>query len=73
MLEVAVLAGSRFKGYEDIMVRDLHLSAEVIRYRRERWLLPSGETVLAACRRRSWEASGRSCGASHWPCTPKGG
>ncbi len=48
VLKVAVPAGSRFKGYEDILVRDLHLSAEVIRYRRERWLLPSGETVLAA-------------------------
>jgi len=34
--------------YEDILVRDLRLSAEVIRYRRERWLLASGETVLAA-------------------------
>ena len=40
-------AGSRFKGYEDILVRDLRLSAEVVRYRRERWVLPSGETVLA--------------------------
>ena len=28
-------------------MRDLRLSAEVIRFRRERWLLPSGETVLA--------------------------
>src|SRR3712207_8587363 len=38
---------SRFKGYQDVLVRDLRLSAEVVRLRRERWLTPSGETVLA--------------------------
>jgi len=47
VLKAAVAVGSRFKGYEEILVRDLHLSAEVIRYRRERWLLVSGETVRA--------------------------
>jgi Transposase IS66 family len=47
VLKATVPPGSRFKGYEDILVRDLHLSAEVIRYRRERWLTPSGETVVA--------------------------
>jgi len=37
VVKVSVPTGSRFKGYKDILVRDLHLSAEVIRYRRERW------------------------------------
>ncbi len=36
VLEASVPRGSRFKGYQDILVRDLRLSAEVVRYRRER-------------------------------------
>lgn len=34
--QAAVPPGSRFKSYEDVLVRNLRLSAEVIRYRRER-------------------------------------
>ncbi|MCB4825124.1 FtsB/FtsL family cell division protein [Roseicella aerolata] len=40
--------GSRFKSYQDILVRELTLTPAVVRYRRERWATPSGETVLAA-------------------------
>src|SRR4051794_2174770 len=47
VVEAAVPPGSRFKGYQDILVRELRLAAEVVRYRRERWVTPSGETVLA--------------------------
>jgi uncharacterized small protein (DUF1192 family) len=71
VVKAAPPPGSRFKGYEDILVRELRVSAEVVRLRRERWLTPAGETVLAPCRRGSSAASGRSCGASCWWRTPK--
>ena len=47
VLRVAVPKGSQFKGYEPYQVQDLVLSARVVRYRRERWLTPDGETIVA--------------------------
>jgi hypothetical protein len=40
--------GSRFLGYEDILVQDLRLAVETVRYRRERWAGPCGERIVAA-------------------------
>jgi Transposase IS66 family len=39
--------GSRFKGYADFVAQDLVLRARCIRYRRERWLTPDGQVIVA--------------------------
>jgi hemerythrin len=40
--------GSQFKGYETYSVHDLTIEVKVIHYRRERWVTPDGQTVIAA-------------------------
>ena len=50
VIRVAVPEGSQFKGYEPYQVQDLVITARVVRYRRERWLTPSGETIVAPLR-----------------------
>jgi Transposase IS66 family len=40
--------GSRLKGYETYLVQDLVLSVRAIRYKRQRWVTPDGQTIVAA-------------------------
>src|SRR6266550_156023 len=42
-----VPAESVFKGYEDFVVQDLVLQPRVVRYRRERWVTPDGQNLVA--------------------------
>lgn len=46
-LTVAVPPGSRRKGYQPYTVQDLALTPRVIRYRRERWVTPDGQEIVA--------------------------
>jgi hypothetical protein len=46
-LRVEAPPDSRFKGYKTVVRRDLVLVAEVVRYKRERWVTPEGQTLIA--------------------------
>jgi hypothetical protein len=71
LVKAAPPSGSRFKGYQDILVRELVISTEVVRYRRERWATASGETVLAALPAGIVGGLGRGCGAFWWWLMPR--
>jgi Transposase IS66 family len=47
VLRVTAPAGSLFKGDETDLVQDAILSVRAIRYRRERWVTPEGQTIIA--------------------------
>jgi hypothetical protein len=47
VITMAPPPGSRFKGYESYVVEDLVVRPATIRYCRQRWRTPAGETIVA--------------------------
>ena len=65
-------AGSRHKGYEEIVVQDLNLSPQVTLYCRERWETPEGERIIAALDPGIVGEMARICIALSWRCISPG-
>ena len=65
-------AGSRHKGYEEIVVQDLNLSPQVTLYCRERWETPEGERIFAALDPGMSGDMARICIALSWRCISPG-